>query len=94
MYIFKIFFRTLPFLNDMHFKIYIFKDLRRIMHYYPSIKENISSLFDIYYDNLQKMGDKITKNKWKQKQKWKNALKIYKFIFVLNEESIINNYNI
>jgi hypothetical protein len=40
------------------------------------------------------MGDKITKNKWKQKQKWKNALKIYKFIFVLNEESIINNYNI
>ena len=64
------------------------------MHYYPSIKENISSLFDKNYDNLQKIGDKITMYKWKKKQKWKNALKIYKFIFVLNEESIINNYNI
>ncbi len=45
------------------------------MHYYLSIKENIPSLYDIYFDNLQKIGEIIKAMRMKAKTKMEKCLK-------------------
>ena len=49
-------------MHYIYFKIYKFKDFGRIILYYSSFKENFS-LFDLYYDNLQKNGKNTYVNK-------------------------------